>query len=50
MKMWHYKRSGAIGALCLLAALACVTPTYGEDAAAPAIDATRVGLDTVWVL
>jgi len=54
MKKWHLKPSGALGALCVLAALACATPIYAEDAPTAvdpaAFDSVKVGLDTVWVL
>lgn len=60
MKLWSTPASGLLKIVGLLAALAVVTPVFGQEAAAtapaaPAIDPAalsglRTGLDTVWVL
>lgn len=56
MKHW-FKSAGLLRAAVVVAAIAAVTPVFGQDkAAAPAsidpanLSSMRIGLDTVWVL
>lgn len=55
MKSWFNSRSGILKAAGCVAALALITPIFGQEVAPKAADPAalsdlRVGLDTVWVL